>query len=430
MMSAEGPYVAAIIARMPDAAYNLAAYGVAFALAWLSESPIMMLLTASNTLVHDRSSFLAMRRFAYALVAMVTAFMIIAVSPPVFGYVTGTVMGLPPQVSALLRVAMPLLIHWPGAIGYRRFYQGLLVRRRMTRRVAYGTVIRLASMSLTAAILALSTPLHGVTIAACALSSGVLAEAIVSRWMARHVVAALLSEPAEAAPVPITQVSILRFYYPLAMTSMISMVTGPILTFFMGRSRMPLESLAALPVVQNLVFSFRSGGVAFQEVGVALSGRNHEHEREVGRAALFLAVVSSSALALMLFTPLANLWFHGVSGLSADLAGFALFPAQLLVVLPAMEYWLSFQRSRFILNRQTRFVTIATAIEVASLALVLAIGIGHFRMIGVVAGSAAMLAGRLSSNAFLFVARSMPPDPLLRDAPLHDRQHEMRSELG
>src|SRR5256885_5941737 len=94
MMSFEGPYVAAIIARMPEAAYNLAAYGVAFSLAWLSESPIMMLLTASNTLVHDRASFLAMRRFAYMLVAMVTAFMIVAVSPPVFGFVANTVMGL------------------------------------------------------------------------------------------------------------------------------------------------------------------------------------------------------------------------------------------------------------------------------------------------------------------------------------------------
>jgi hypothetical protein len=258
----------------------------------------------------------------------------------------------------------------------------------------------------------------------------VLAEAIASRWMARHVVAALLSEPDAVAPVPITQGSILRFYYPLAMTSMISMVTGPILTFFMGRSRMPLESLAALPVVQNLVFSFRSGGVAFQEVGVALSGRDHEHEKAVGGAALILAGASSGALALMLFTPLANMWFRGVSGLSAELAAFALFPAQMLVVLPAMEYWLSFQRSRFILNRQTRYVTIATAIEVTSLGVVLAVCIGHFKMIGVIAGSAAMLAGRLSSNAFLLVARSTPPPPSLRDAPLDDRQHEMRGELG
>ena len=44
MMSAEGPYVAAIIARMPDAAYNLAAYGVAFSFAFMAEAPIIMMM--------------------------------------------------------------------------------------------------------------------------------------------------------------------------------------------------------------------------------------------------------------------------------------------------------------------------------------------------------------------------------------------------
>ena len=105
---------------------------------------------------------------------------------------------------------------------------------------------------------------------------------------------------------PLTQRDIARFYYPLALTSMISLVTGPLLTFFMGREPSPIESLAVLPVVQSLVFLFRSGGVAFQEVGVALSGRRHEHEREVGRASRLLASVATLALAVVLFTPLAD----------------------------------------------------------------------------------------------------------------------------
>jgi hypothetical protein len=87
MMSAEGPYVAAIIARMPEAALNLAAYGVAFSLAWLVESPIMMLLTASNSLVGDRQSYLALRRFAYRLNAAVTAVMVILVDESAVGSV-------------------------------------------------------------------------------------------------------------------------------------------------------------------------------------------------------------------------------------------------------------------------------------------------------------------------------------------------------
>jgi hypothetical protein len=404
MMSIEGPYVAAIIARMPDATFNLAAYGVAFTLAWLIESPIMMLLTASNRLVRDRQSYLALRRFTWTLNAGVTAAMVIGVVPSVFDLVTLRLMGLPPGIARLVHIATTILIPWPAAIGYRRFYQGILVRHGMTRRVAYGTVIRLTSMSATAAALALTTSMHGASIGASALAVGVVMEAAASRWMARHVVAAIVAGPELVGDAPLGQRDILRFYYPLALTSIISLVTGPLLTFFMGRSRMPIESLAVLPVVQSLVFLFRSGGVAFQEVGVALSGRRHEHEPEVGRASLLLAAAATAALAIMLFTPISRLWLQGVSGLSPELSEFSLLPARLLLVLPAMEYWLSFQRSRFILNGQTRVITAATACEVGGIGIVLYVCIGPLGMVGAVAGSVAQILGRLTANLFLLTA--------------------------
>jgi hypothetical protein len=403
MMSAEGPYVAAIIARMPAAAFNLAAYGVAFSLAWLVESPIMMLLTAANSLVSGRPSFLALRTFTFRLNALVTAAMLVGILPPVFRFVTGTLMGLPPEVARLVHVATAILVPWPAAIGYRRFYQGVMVRHGLARRVAYGTVLRLTSMSATAAALAVFSPLHGASIGAAALATGVLVEAAASRLMAQRAIAALPDEDGGGAAA-LTQLGILRFYYPLALTSIISLITGPLLTFFMGRSRAPIESLAVLPVVQSLVFLFRSGGVAFQEVGVALIGRGGEHRAEISRALRILASGASIALAVVLFTPLAEVWFRRVSGLPPDLAAFALAPARLLALLPAMEYWLSYQRSRFIVNGQTRVITVATAIEVSGIGLILFVCIGWLGMIGAVAGSVAQITGRLASNLFLFGA--------------------------
>ena len=58
MMSVEGPFLAAIIARLAEAKYNLAAYGVAFSLALIIEAPIIMIMSASTALVKDRDSFL------------------------------------------------------------------------------------------------------------------------------------------------------------------------------------------------------------------------------------------------------------------------------------------------------------------------------------------------------------------------------------
>jgi hypothetical protein len=406
MMAAEGPYIAAIIARMPDAAYNLAAYGVAFALGWLAESPIMMLLTASNALVSGRQSFLALRRFTFLLNAGVTAVLVVGVIPPVFAFLTGSLIGLPPEVARLAHIATALLIPWPAAIGYRRFYQGILVRHHLTRRVAYGTVIRLASMSATAAALALTTRLPGAAIGAIALSGGVLAEAAASRWMARHVVAQLLAETETSPSAGLSLPEIGRFYFPLALTSVISLVTGPLVTFFLGHSRAPIESLSVWPVVSAFVFLFRSGGIGYQEVAVALIGTRHDHVPEVRRVAGLLAAAATLALGVIVFTPVADLWFRVVAGLQADLRAFAIGPARVLVLLPALEYFLSFQRARLIVARKTRLVTIATAIEAACLGTALVVCVRSFDLVGALAAAIAVVVGRLAANAFLVIPAS------------------------
>lgn len=401
MMSVEGPYIAAIVARMPEAAHSLAAYGVATALAWLIESPIMMLLSASTTLVRDRASYLALRRFATILNALVTLGMVILALPPVFRFVGEGMIGLPPEISRLAHVATAIMIFWPAAIGYRRFYQGIMVRHHLTRRVAYGTVVRLVVMSLTA-IIAYRLNVSGAVLGAIALLTGVVAEAAASRWMARHVVNALMQSE-DVAPGTLLKFSeIARFYFPLALTSVLSMALGPLVTFGLGRGRAPIESLAIWPVVNSLVFVFRSGGIAFQEVGIALAGSHGEHEAVTRRTAGWLAMLSSLALAIVALTPLETIWFERISGLSEQLAAFTTWPVRILILLPALEYLLSIQRARWILAHRTGVITVATAIEACGLAVALFVTIGGMNLVGAVGGAIAMLVGRLAANGYLF----------------------------
>lgn len=409
MMSVEGPYIAAIVARMPEAAVSLAAYGVATSLAWLVESPIMMLLSASTALVRDRASYLALRRFAFLLNALVTLGMVVLATPAVFRFVGETLIGLPPDISRLAHLSTAILILWPASIGYRRFYQGIMVRHHMTRRVAYGTVVRLTAMSVTAGILAFTMRIPGATIGAIALLAGVVCEAAASRWMARHIVTTLMTSDAVAEGTLLELPALARFYYPLALTSVLSMALGPLVTFGLGRGRAPIESLAVWPVVQSLIFMFRSGGVAFQEVGVALSGTHHEHAHEVRRTAGWIGVASSLALAVVAFTPLDAFWFERVSGLTRHLGSFAIWPVRVMVLLPVLEYVLSIQRSRWIIEHRTGVITVATAIEAGGLALTLLFCVGTLDLVGAVAGAIAMIVGRLAANGYLYVkARSIP----------------------
>lgn len=401
MMAFEGPFLAAIIARLPDPKFNLAAHGVAVAFAILVEAPVIMLMSASTALVEDEDSFRKLRRFSYTLNALVTGGMILLVVPPVFSIVAQTLIGLTDEVARLTHGALLLLLPWPGAIGYRRFFQGLLIREGKTRLVAYGTVLRLTTMTGTAIVLFGVQALPGAYVGAAALSVGVCAEALASRLMARRTVRDILSTRGTGEREPLDYRRILEFYYPLALTSVIGLMVPPMLTFFMGRARAPVESLAVFPVVNSLAFVFRAFGLSYLEVAIALLGRKHEHAKELGRFALGLGLAASVALAFIAFTPLATIWFETVSGLTPDLAGFAILPTQIFVLMPALSVLLSFQRAVLVRGNFNRPITWATVLEVVAIAL-LFVGLSTgFEMTGVTAAVIAFTGGRLAGNGYL-----------------------------
>jgi hypothetical protein len=402
MMSVEGPFLAAIIARLGRATYNLAAFGVAFSLAMLMESPIIMMTSAVTALARDRQSFLALRRFAYALNLLISCIMGVLLVPPVFRLVAERLIGLPHDVAALTHVATAILLPWPAAIGYRRFYQGLLIRNHLTRRVAYGTVVRVGAMMCSALALYALTRLPGAWVAAAALSCGVTGEAVASRIMARRVVRGLRAGQEGPAPgPPLAMTEVIGFYFPLALTSLMTMGVNPLVTFFLGHSRRPLESLAVMPVVASLVFAFRSAGVAYQEVGIALLGEREEGFVALRRFAARLAVILAGALTVVAFSPLATVWFHSVSGLSAELTRFARVPLRVLCVIPGLEAVLAFQRARLVHGRRTALVTWASGVEVAGILAALTVGIGLLDLVGALAAAIALLTGRASANLFL-----------------------------
>lgn len=420
MMALEGPFLAAVIARLPEPKFNLAAYGVAFAFAVLVEAPIIMIMSASTALVEDADSYRKLRNFTYTLNAAITGMMLVVLIPPAFTFIMQGLIGLPDSVARLTYVALVILLPWPAVIGYRRFFQGLLIRAGLTRLVALGTVIRLSSMAATALVLYGGFSLPGAYVGAAALSVGVCAEALAARLMARGRVRELIRTP--AADTREREIldyrRIVQFYYPLALTSVLALAVHPMVTFFMGQGRFPVESLAVLPVVNSLSFIFRAMGLSYQEVAIALVGKRFEHVDELGRFAVGLGLVSSFGLALVGFTPLARLWYETISGLSRELTAFAILPTRILAPIPAFAVLLSFQRAILVQARFTRPITMATAIEVGGIVLALLALTQGLNMVGVIAAAIAFVVGRFSGNIYL-----VPPClSVLGSGQLRDRQ--------
>ena len=400
MMSVEGPYLSALIARLAEPKFNLAAYGIAFSLALIVEAPVIMMMSASTALVKNYQSFKELWKFNYGLMILLTSIMLLFNISPIFYFITETLIGLPPEVSHLTHLAVIILIPWPAAIGYRRFYQGILIRNNLTRLVAYGTIIRMSSMSVTAFILFKYFDVPGVVVGASALSTAVICEAIASKLMTRKILIKLKTQINEAHS-PLTQKSIIKFYYPLALTSLLTLGIQPFVTFFIGQSRMAIESFAVMPVVISFVFIFRALGLSFQEVVIALIGDNNEGFLPLKKFAIKLASFVAFFLMIIAFTPLAEIWFKEVSGLSYFLTDFAKLPLMIMSFFPAFTVLISFQRAVLVQAKETKQITYGTAIEFVGILIVVAICIKVFSLVGAVAATIAFVFGRIAAVGYL-----------------------------
>lgn len=413
MMAVEGPFLALIIARLAEPKLNLAAYGVAYALAIIVEAPVIMMMSASTALVDARPGYLALRRFAHTLGAMITASMLAAMATGAMAWLLTDLMDLAPQVAHLTHQALWALLPWPAAIGYRRFYQGLLIRSGLTRRVAWGTVVRLITMAVTA-LAALAARLDGVMVGAVALTAGVIAEAAASRIMARPALRTLPAASPGNDPADLSWRGLWTFYWPLALTSTIALAAHPLVTFFMGHARAPLESLATLPVINGLVFIFRTPALSYQEVAIATLGDDRRQLGQVVRFAGLLATGATLLLALVAWTPLSRVWFETISGLQPDLAAFTRVPVRILTLMPALSVLLNLERALLVHGRRTGPVTTASLLEVAGIGLVLAVGVLWLDGVGVMVAAVAAMVGRLAANGYLarpVLASLTPRDP-------------------
>ncbi len=273
MMAVEGPFLAAVIARLAEPIYNLAAYGVAYSLALVVEAPVIMLMSAATALARNRASYLRLLEFhphhqcdghagdaRHAPAAGVRPVGHRSHRAPAGGRIPHPRRAPDSSAVAGRHRHSPLLPR--GSHPPRAHQAGRLRDRRASRRPCLVPQF----------VLARFTDIEGAWVGAAALTMGVSCEAVISRLMAAGSIRSLLERPGEATGAASSYTALSRFYYPLALTTLLSLGIHPVVTFFVGNSRASLESLAVLPVVSALVFVFRSLGLAYQEVVIALMG--------------------------------------------------------------------------------------------------------------------------------------------------------------
>lgn len=369
MMAAEQPLIASFIARMPDPELNLAAYGVVFSIALIIESPVIMLLAAGTALSRGTISYRRLLRFSHVLMGCLTALHLLIGLTPLFDLILLRVIGVPAQVAELGRGAFLVITPWSAAVGYRRLWQGVLIRHDRTGVVPVTIALRLA---VTAVLLMIGYSLgrySGLLVGAAALTGGVIAAAAAAYLFARPVVRRNLHDSlTEKDPLSWRELS--AFYAPLALTSLILLAARPLLTVAISRLPQALDSLAVWPVLLSVSFLGRSIAMSYQEVGIALL-QDRRGFVMLQRFARMLGVVTLLVFVAFALTPLAEIWFRRVAGLTAALTQLTRVPMIFLAVLPAVGSVISWKRGILIKAKRTPAITRSVIVNLLVLGVLL-----------------------------------------------------------
>lgn len=414
LMGFELPAVSATMARMPEPTISLAAYGVIFPICLLIESPIIMLLAASTALSKSWQAYCLMRRFMWIASWVLTALHILIAFTPVFDWVFGGLIGVPPEIMAPSRLGLMIMTPWSLAIAYRRFQQGVLIRFGKSYEVGLGTAVRLVSNVIVLLVGFWIGTIPGIVVGTAAVAIGVICEALYIAWRVHPVLVNEL-RPLEPVAAPLTWPAFARFYAPLMVMPLIMFIGMPMASAAMSRMPRALESLALWPVWNGVVFALRSIGLALNEVVVSLLERPGS-VRALRQFTRGLAASTSLVLILTAATPFGIFYLAQVTALPIDLAYLGNVGLAVAFLIPGMTAFQSLYMGTIVHSHKTRGVTEAVVIYVLTVGVVLGIGVTVGGMTGFYVAVLSFVAGNITQTFWLWVrARRTLQDISVRD---------------
>ncbi len=377
LMAIEQPVITAAIARMSNATGQLAAFGIAFSMALLIESLVVQMLATGTAVADNRENYKRLLMMMHIIGGGATIIHATLCIPVVFNAFATMVLGIPRELIIPSRMTFLVLLPWTIGIGYRRLWQGVLIRYSRTKMIPVAMVLRILFIVITSLWAIKSQRISGSVAGGLSLSVGIAVSFLVTWLCVRPVVKNLPSAMDQSDKSIMSWKDILGFYIPLALTSVINLGVRPVLQMGLARGVLPLESMAVWPVFAGYMFLFHSLALASQEVVIARLD-SPESQRQIIRFSIILASVLSIASILAFSTPFWKIWYSGISGLEDSLTSLSHFPTILISPMIPLSVFISLCHGALIRQRRTREVTCSIAINITVLISIMLAGIAIF----------------------------------------------------
>jgi hypothetical protein len=228
VMALEQPAITAAISRLPSATTELACFGFAFSLALLIEGPVVQMLSAGTALSGNLGSYKKILKVMNHLALITLCLHLLLCIPAVFRFVAINIMYLPPALLNHSYICFVILIPWTPAIGYRRLWQGVMIKGEKSKQVPYVMYLRLTSAAIISTLGVIFHPFPGAILGGVTLSIGVLVGTFAAYYFAKPLIKDLKVNEKEDN---LSYKGTVNFYIPLAITSTVTLGVRPLLNY-------------------------------------------------------------------------------------------------------------------------------------------------------------------------------------------------------
>jgi len=423
-MALEAPVLTFFIARLPNTNVSLAAFGLTATLSFAIETPVIGLLSTSTALSTSKQNFRIVRNFAFWIIALVTVCAALFALTPAYRFVVSDLIGVPHSVEDAARSAMVIMIPWSAGVGFRRYAQGILIRNGVTAPMSWGTVLRISTMALCAALLARSAKVTGAQLAAYAWVAGVWAEAAYNQIVVRAVVRRTHAlEHEHSAAQPLTYRAIIAYHFPLTAANMIWLLSRPIFTWALSASSQPELKLAGWEASGQLMFLFRGASFAMPEAALALA----EHDPS-GRITKRFSLQCGLAMACLQFLAasfqLCWLFYSHVVSIPEETARLAVSILIICSPVPFFACYQGYLKGKLSYLRKTGALTVSVGSFVSTVVVLIA-ALKILGRVGIEAASIVFVAATVVETWYLhtrLAAESVHELPARSDYPLAEER--------
>jgi progressive ankylosis protein len=398
-MACGDPLVTTTLAHLPDARTNLAGVGIAKALAIFFESPIIMLLHASNAVAANPNSRQALWRFTLIAGGSLSLLLGLLSLPIGFNLVGVKFLGIPVALAATVQQVLLLMVLWPFSIAWRRYFQGLLIYHGNSGAIARASIARLATMGIVL-IIGVAFHLSGAMLAGWGLMIGLFVETSIVTIIAYRCGATVSPPTPETSTLPQNLAGIWRFYWPLANSMLVTWGGRALLVGAISRSIDAPIALAAWPAAWGLVLVIANSTRMLQQIIIKYQGR--VADRVLFNFALSVGGACSILLLLISTTTMGELVIQGFIGNDRDLIN-SIKPVLLICAGIPLLFAMQNATQGFLVSAgKTGGVNQATWIGTTALLAIgwLSVNIG---VSGAMAAAMAMMVAMLIEVSFLLI---------------------------